>query len=154
MKYKIVSAHQPNFLPYIGFFDKMKKSDVLVIRDEVQFVKKEFHNRNKIRIQSNDPKNPSSKWINVPVIKSYDYILNIEIDNSFDWRKNLLDSVKVQYSKAPYFEKFFPEFEKIINKQYDKLISLNMEIIFFLCRVFDIKTKIIMASDLDLKPKK
>ena len=46
----IVSAHQPNFMPYLGFFDKMMKSDVFVIRDEVLFTKRDFHHRNKIRI--------------------------------------------------------------------------------------------------------
>ena len=70
----IVSAHQPNFLPYLGFFDKMMKSDILVIRDEVLYVKKEFHNRNRIRINGNNPLNPQSKWISIPVIEEEDYI--------------------------------------------------------------------------------
>ena len=64
---KIVSAHQPNFLPYLGFFDKMDKSDVFVIRDEVQFAERDYHHRNRIRI--NGPRNnePQCKWIRVPV---------------------------------------------------------------------------------------
>ena len=71
----ILSAHQPNFLPYLGFFNKMKQSDIFIIRDEVLYIKKEYHNRNRIRINSHDNiKSPKSKWISVPVEDPNDFI--------------------------------------------------------------------------------
>ncbi len=152
----IVSAHQPNFIPYLGFFDKMMKSDILVIRDEVLFVKKEFHNRNKIRINGNDPLNPQSKWISVPVIEEDDYIKHIKIKKdtrikNMLWNKYILRDIKINYSKTPYFNNFYPQIEKIFLKNHDSLVSLNIEIIRYLAECFGIKTKIVFASDLKLK---
>lgn len=156
MKYKIVSAHQPNFLPYLGFFDKMKKSDIFVIRDEVQFVKKEFHNRNRIRINGNDKDNPQSKWVSVPVYETNGLIKDINIKKDFNhknknWNELILHDIKVNYNKAPFFENFFCELEKIFDNSEDSLNLLNMKIIKFLAKVFEIKTKIIIASELNLK---
>ena len=155
----IVSAHQPNFLPYLGFFDKMKKSDIFVIRDEVLFIKKEYHNRNRIRINSYDNlKNPQSKWISVPVEDPQDYFMHVLIKNNLMqkdklWNRSLLHEIKAGYHKAQYFKTFFPEIEKIFNNSDEKLLSLNMKIINFLKNIFQIKTPIILASELSLKPK-
>lgn len=155
---KIISCHQPNFIPYLGFFDKMQKSDVLVIRDEVLFAKKEFHNRNKIRISSNDNiNNPKFKWISAPVVDVKDFIMHVPIRKTLEiknviWHKRLLNDVKSAYQRSKYFSKFFPEFEKIFDDSDEKLVDLNMKIIYFLKKAFKINTKIIMASELNLKP--
>src|SRR3989338_6913974 len=67
----VMAAHQPNFLPYLGFFDKMMSSDIFVIRDEVQFVERDFHHRNRIKIEGTDGTGaPRSKWLTVPVYKA------------------------------------------------------------------------------------
>ena len=52
----IVSIHQPNYLPWIGFFDKIKRSDVFVLLDDVQFPrgKKHFGHRNKIKTNAGE----------------------------------------------------------------------------------------------------
>ncbi len=160
MKFKpvIVSAHQPNLLPYLGFFDKMQKSDILVIRDEVLYVKKEYHNRNRIRINSNNQNIPQSKWLSVPVEESHDYIRHIKINrdskhkNKMLWNEYILHDIKANYHKTPFFEVFFPEIEKVFDNSDEDLISLNMKIIRFLAKVFNINTKIILASELNLKP--
>ena len=160
MKSEIVlSAHQPNFLPYLGFFDKMLQSDIFVIRDEVLYIKKEYHNRNRIRINSHDNlKDPQSKWISVPVIDPKDYIMHAKIKknakqkNKF-WNESLLHEIEVSYHNAPYFKKFFPELEKILHNLDESLLFLNIKIIKFFNEVFEIKTKIILASELGLKPK-
>ncbi len=155
---KILSAHQPNFLPYLGFFDKMQKSDIFIIRDEVLYIKKEYHNRNRIRINSNDNiNNPQSKWISVPVNHQDNYIKHIKIQKeqkikNKTWHKAILHEIEASYYKAPYFKTFFPELQKIFNNQDDTLLSLNMKIINLLKSIFNIKTQIILASQLNLKP--
>jgi hypothetical protein len=153
-KFKIISAHQPNFIPYLGFFDKMSKSDIFVIRDEVLYMKKEFHNRNKIRILSNKPQ---SKWISVPTDNPHNYILHTKIKNDCriknrPWHKFLLNEIKSNYANSPYFKDFFPKFEDILNNEDESLLKLNMKIINFLKDKFNINTKIILASELNLKP--
>jgi hypothetical protein len=156
--YEIVSAHQPNFIPYLGFFDKMKSSDIFVIRDEVLFVRKEFHNRNMIRINSNDNKGaPMSKWISVPVQDPNDYIKHVRIkndamQNTTPWNKQLLHQLEANYGNAQFFNEFFPDIRKIFDNSDEMLISLNMRVIEFLRKAFDIETEIVMASELGLKP--
>lgn len=155
----ILSAHQPNFLPYLGFFDKMKASNIFVIRDEVLFVKKEYHNRNRIRINSHDNLNdPQSKWISAPVDDPKDYIYHTKIKKDMKqknklWHKALLHDIETSYHNATYFKIFFPEIKKIFDNSDDGLLSLNMKIIFFFKEVFKIPTRIILASELNLKPK-
>jgi|SRR3989344_626530 len=159
MKSKIVSAHQPNFLPYLGFFDKMSSSDVFVIRDEVLYVKKEYHNRNKIRINSHDNLNsPQSKWISAPVNDPTDYILHAKIKKDAKtknklWHEHLLHEIESSYIKTPFFSNYFPEIKKIFSNNENNLLSLNMKIINFLKETFNLKTQIILASELNLKPK-
>lgn len=151
--YKI-ALHQPNFLPYLGFFDKLNSADLFVIRDEVLFVKGDFHNRNKIRINSNDNiNNPQFKWLHVPVNDTKDYIKHIDIEDNDSWKSKLLHEIKVNYSSAPYFQKYYFDIEKIFLKDHEKLIDLNMELIKYLAKSFGITTKIIFASELGLKPK-
>ena len=152
-----VALHQPNFLPYLGFFDKLKKADLFVIRDEVLFVEKDYHQRNKIRINGNDNlNNPQSKWIKVPVVEEYDYIKCIKIKRdvvrqSLPWNARLIHEISASYNGAPYFNQYFPELKKIVDNSDEKLLSLNIKLIRFLMHSFDIKTKVIMASDLGLK---
>ena len=69
----IVTIHQPNYLPYLGFFDKMEKADIFVIHDDSQFSRQDFHHRNRIRIRS------GGTWLTVPVQKAEIPINEIEI---------------------------------------------------------------------------
>jgi DNA mismatch repair ATPase MutS len=149
---KVVSAHQPNFLPYLGFFDKMRKSDTFVIRDEVQYIERDFHHRNKIRIESNNG-DLKWKWIRVPVKKEPKHIGDIVIkndvkDKNVPWNVFLLRQIKSNYQKTPCFKKYFPKFEEIMLLKKEKLSDLNMEIIYFLKDCFDIDTEIVLASEL------
>ena len=58
----IVGIHQPEYLPWLGFFDKISQSDIFVMLDNVQYEKNYFQNRNRIRIQS------GWAWLTVPVM--------------------------------------------------------------------------------------
>jgi len=149
-----MSAHQPNFLPYLGFFDKMLKSDIFVIRDEVQFVEKDFHHRNKIRIKNNKDQKPQSKWIRVPVKKEIRHLRKIEIkknvrDKNVPWNLNMSRQIKGNYQGTPFFERYYSEFEKLIlHDDNNKLVDYNMKIIRYLKDSFNINTEIVFASEL------
>lgn len=150
---KVVSAHQPNFLPYLGFFDKMRQSDVFVIRDEVQFVERDYHHRNRIRIDGFCNGEPQSKWIRVPVKKEMKEIRDIRIansvkDKSVPWNISMLRQIKAHYQKTPFFHKYYPGLEEILLAKRERLIALNMEIIEFIKESFNIDTQIVYASKL------
>lgn len=153
-KIRVMSAHQPNFLPYLGFFEKIKDSDVFVIRDEVDFVERDYHHRNRIRIDGKDANGePQWKWLTIPVKKAHSYIKDITIKNDVKeknvfWNVYMLRQIKSNYETTPFFKQYFPELEKIIMTKHEKLIDLNMEIINFLKDIFDIKTPIVLASQL------
>ena len=155
--FEVVAAHQPNFFPYLGFFDKLRQADIFVIRDEVLFADRDFHHRNKIRVNSHDNENhPKWQWIGVSVEKQREYIRHMKIKDGkkgrMYWRDQLLHDLQSSYGNAEHFQRFFPEIEKIVNNSSLMLIDLNLEVIRFLARQFKINTPLIMASELRLKP--
>ena len=156
----VISAHQPNFIPWLGFFDKMKKSNIFVIRDDVLFSSSSdsFQHRNKIRINGNkNLENPQWKWLTLPIEKKGDLIKNILIRRNTvkrkdeAWNVELLSSIEKNYRNSKFFNEYFPVFERIFDNSDETLLSLNMKIINFLKNVFGIDTKIVFASSLGLK---
>ena len=95
----IVSIHQPTYLPWLGFFNKIISSEKFVFLDDVQYEKNGYQNRNKIRTHEGDI------WLTVPVkTKSTTLLKNVEIDYSFDWIKKHTKSIELNYSKTRFFK--------------------------------------------------
>ena len=104
----IVSIHQPTYLPWLGFFNKIISSEKFVFLDDVKFVKREWKNRNKIRKTSFSDE---YKWLTVPVEKnSRDNLLSeTKIYDKSNWRNKHLNGISSVYAKSPNFEKFYPQ---------------------------------------------
>ena len=149
----IVAIHQPNYLPYLGFFDKMAKSDIFVIYDDAQFNKSDFQHRNRIRIYH------GWKWLTVPVEKKHLPINEIRIKNEVSTWKGLgwadahFKDIEDNYKDAAYYSEYADELKKIYEKRYDKLVELNMELINFLKDAFDIDVKMVFSSNLGFTSK-
>lgn len=148
----IVSVHQPNYLPYLGFFDKMIHSDIFVIYDDAQFNKEDFQHRNKIRIFH------GWKWLTVPVEKKLKSINEIKIRNELKikgnkWSDAHRRNIRDNYIDTHFYSKYEHDFEGIFRENYVNLIDLNMQIIYFLKDAFNIKTKIIFSSELGFTSK-
>ena len=146
----IVSVHQPNYIPYLGFFDKMIKSDIFVIHDDVQFTKKDFQHRNKIRIDN------GWKWLTVPVENKLVNINSIKIindktANKSKWSDIHFREIKANYTKTHFFGEYEYKLKKIYETKHDNLIDLNMDFIKLIMEGFDIDKPIIYASDLNLE---
>jgi hypothetical protein len=147
-----IAVHQPNYLPYIGFFDKMKKSDIFVIYDDAQFNKSDFQHRNKIRIHQ------GWKWLTVPVEKKSIPIKDIKvkygnIKKELEWNEEHLREIKDNYRNAPNYANYIKYFELLYEKEYENLIDINMEIIKLLKEKFEIDSKLIFSSELGLTSK-
>ncbi|MFH2137128.1 MAG: WbqC family protein [Candidatus Omnitrophota bacterium] len=141
----IVSVHQPQYLPWLGYFDKISKSDCFVFLDTVQYKIREFQNRNKIRIKD------GCIWLSVPVMSKGHYKQNIDevcIDNDADWAIEHKKSLMVWYGKSAYFKKYFPFFEDVYSKKWDKLIDLNIYIIKYILEQLKINTPLYLESEL------
>lgn len=142
-----VTIHQPGYLPWAGFFDKMARSDVFVFLDDVQFEKNYFDNRNKIKTAK------GWAWVTVPVKHSFGQKLNeVAIDNTFRWKEKHYKSLETNYIKAPYFSEHKPFFDEIYNKKdWRKLIDLNLFIIKYIAVKLGLKTKLVNSSELRAK---
>ena len=143
----IIAIHQPNYLPYLGFFDKMKQSDIFVIYDDAQFNKEDFQHRNRIRIYH------GWKYLTVPVEKKHIPIRKVRIRNELTvkgttWQGAHLREIRDNYNDTPYYTSYEDRLEVIYTDKYDRLIDLNMNLINFLKNAFNIETEIIFASEL------
>lgn len=146
-------AHQPNYLPYLGFFHKICLSDAFVILDTAQFVKSgpfAWMNRNRIRTKD------GWIWLTVPVLTKGKFpvaLFDAVIDNNTDWRERHWKSIYYNYHKAPYFKAYSDFFEDLYKKEWRRLIEICEEAIFYLIRELNINVKITHASELEIKNK-
>jgi hypothetical protein len=148
----IASGHQPNYLPWLGFFDKMLSSDVFIIEDSVQFEQLGFTNRNKIKVGS------ESRWLTVPIVHVGEpqLINQVKISNNAepDWAKRHWLTLKHHYYNAPFWKKYSDFFEQTYNRKWELLIDLNMHLIRGIMAFLDIDTPLVMASSFNVAGKK
>ncbi len=143
----IVSIHQPSYFPWLGLLDKINKSDLFVVLDNVQLSDSAYQNRN--LFLSNQGK---EQLLTIPINrKNYleKTIKDIEINNSI-WQKKHSKFIYFNYKKHPYFDEIYKIIECIYTKEYINLSELLIESLKISCNIFDIDTKIIRASDLPL----
>ena len=147
----ILTAHQPAYLPWLGFFHKIVVSDIFVILDKVQYQKNYFINRNKIKTPQGET------WLTIPVYTSGHLeksILEMKIDNKIKWRKKHWKSIEINYRKTPYFLEYLDYFEGLYNKEWINLFDLLYENMKFFIKKIGINTKIYRQSELKFSKKK
>lgn len=143
----IVSVHQPQYIPWLGYFDKIAKSDVFVYLDCVQYKEREFQNRNKIRTDR------GWMWLTVPVVtegKGRQIISDVLIDQTDDWRQRHWKSLVSWYHAAPYGAAHLPFFEDTYKREWVKLVDINVHITSYLLEIFAIPTTIVFESSLQV----
>jgi len=145
----IISANQPYFFPFPGFFYKAHLSDVFVILDNVQFPRgTTWITRNRFK------NNQGTLWMTVPVKKKGLGLQNINavrICHDGRWAKKHLDSLKSAYARAPYYKDHLSFVEGLFLSRFDKLIDLNLKIIRYLMKHLRIDTKVILLSELGIQ---
>jgi hypothetical protein len=142
----IVSGHQPNYLPWLGFFDKMNNADLFIIENMVQFENRGYTNRNLIKQQM------ESKWLTVPVEdgdkrKPINEI-KISIKGESDWARRHWLSIKYHYFNAPFWYKYHDFFEDAYSRHWEYLIDINLHFINGIRNFLGIKTPMIFASSI------
>jgi len=144
----IVTIHQPDFLPWLGFFDRWTKSDLYIVLDDVQFLRRGWHHRDKIKTQN------GVQWLTVPVQKKSCYrqtIKEVKINNDENWCHKHLKTLQASYGKTPNFDLVYSRLRDIYNMDHDFLIEFNMELLRFCSKIFGIKTPIVFASEFNIK---
>ncbi len=147
----LVSAHQPAYLPWLGYIEKIVRSDVFIYLDTVQFEKNSYTNRNKVKTSN------GITMLTVPVkIKNHisSIMSDMLIDYSQDWQKKHFNTIWMNYKKAPYFNDVLPLIEKFYTEKYEYLSDYCFDYLQVWLKFFDINTPIVKSSTLDLHSSK
>ena len=139
----ILTAHQPSYLPWLGFFSKMVKSDIFVYLDTVSYSKGGWSSRNKIRTHE------GWMWLTIPILtggKSNQIFTEVKIDNTQQWARKHWKSISTNYSRAPYFSLYENFFRDVYGNEWKYLSELDEHITKFLIESLGIKIKFVKAS--------
>ena len=136
-----VAIHQPQYLPWLGYFDKMDRSDVFVLLDSVQYKKNEFINRNRIKTSA------GWQWLTVPVHFHFpERIDQVAVDNRAGWTHKHAQAILTSYGRAPYFATFRPFFDSLYERSWELLRDLNVHAIRGLAELLGIKKEMPLSS--------
>ncbi|MSR77227.1 MAG: hypothetical protein EXS63_03225 [Candidatus Omnitrophica bacterium] len=148
-KTMILTGHQPNYLPYLGFFHKVYHSDLFVIVDNVQYVKRGpfgWVSRNRIKTAT------GPQWLSVPVLvkgKFEQKIMETLINPELPWGRKHWKSLLVNYGKTPYFYKYADFFEEMYMKRsWENFCDLSCHFILYLLKSFGIDRPVKKASEI------
>jgi len=146
----IVAAHQPHFLPWLGYLHKVASADVFVVMDDLQFEAQNFQNRNRVKV------NNGTAWLTVPLVKGaqQDRICDKRIANDASpkehWQRRARLTLTTHYGKAPHFSSHAKELEELFSREWTSLLELDMHVLRTFLRWLDIRTPLVMASSLKL----
>jgi hypothetical protein len=150
----LVAIHQPNFLPWLGYFDKIRRADVFIVLDSVQLPKTgagTWVNRVKMLVSG------APAWLTVPIVRAYHgtrTIAEIEIDNHAPWRAKLLRTIELNYGRAPHFDSVFPWLTDLIANPSGKIADYNTHAIRGLTKALGIDpAKLVIGSSLPAEGK-
>ena len=151
MSRRIVAIHQPNFFPWLGFFDKIARADVFVMLDHVQFPKTRDGNWTN-RVKMNMYGTPS--WVTVPLVRGYEGFRRIdemEIDDRTPWRRKLVRALQDSYGRAPGFREVFPMVSGLIEDPATRVAEYNVSAIAAICQALRLPVAhIVRSSTLDV----
>lgn len=146
MSKKIVVIHQPDFMPYLGFFHRFLHADFYVALDHVQFVygSRAWTHRDKIKTAQGE------KWLTLSVKKApRDTAINqIELSTDTDWRQDNLRLLHQNYHQAPYYAELMPEIERLYARPCNLLRDFNMALIEVLMDILDVRIPWVCSGDL------
>jgi hypothetical protein len=150
----IVAAHQPSYLPWLGYFDKLAKADLFVVMDHLQFEAQNFQNRNRLKV------NNGTTWLTVPVEASpqADRICDKAICNSASpkehWQRRSWLTIENHYRRSPFFAIYAEQLKDVYTRPWERLVDLDLHILQLACKWLGIRRPIIRSSSLDLTGQK
>jgi len=147
---KICAIHQPNFFPWLGYFDKMRKADVFVYLDAVAYPRSgssgagSWTNRVKVDIQG------EARWVGCALQKfsSGELIKDVQISDTQPWRKKILRTLEMNYKRAPNFAEAMGVLEPLIMSSEMNLVNFNVNAISQIAKYLGIDVKAVRQSEL------
>jgi hypothetical protein len=123
---RVVTIHQPNFAPWLGFFSKMASADVFILLDNVPFSKNSFQNRVTIKSAQGE------QWLTVPVLtkgRSGQLTSEVPISTNSHWQRKHLATLRTNYQPAPYYEQVMAWLEPLYENTPSHLTPFNIALI-------------------------
>lgn len=143
---RVVAIHQPNFLPWLGFFHKMMVADIFILLDNVPFTKNGFQNRVKIKSAQGE------QWLTVPVLTKGRFgqlTCEVPINNASRWRRVHLAALRTNYQRAPYYSDVLEWLRPLYTEKHECLVAFNLSLIKAVVRYLKLSTKLMVASSLE-----
>jgi hypothetical protein len=149
---KTVAIHQPNYMPWLGYFYKIWASDMFVLHDNVQYTKQSFTKRVLIR---KSPISMDTTYLSVPLKKHSDYskICDLEICHNHHWQVKHIHKIYNTYHKAPFFNMYFPLIENALIESRNQIYlkELNEILIRCMLKILKCQTLLFSSSELPIK---
>ncbi len=145
MKETVIAIHQPNYIPWLGYFYKIYQSDIFVFLDDVQFSNEGMQNYHYI-------KTPQGSFrLKIPVESKFGNTVNeIRTKDELNWKKKHLRTIEMNYKKAPFFEEIYTDYSNLLENSYSNLAVLDSNIIIFWCKKLGIERQFINSSQLGI----
>jgi hypothetical protein len=146
----IVAMHQPNFLPWLGFFNKLANSDVFILMDTVQFPKSggNWTNRHYLLISQ------KKQWSTIPILRKYSgfrSIKEIEIADYQTWKFRYLHQLAINYANHPHYSEIDLFLRSVFPNNLRFLSDFNIMVLDALLDVLALKTtQLVPLSDLSI----
>jgi hypothetical protein len=150
----ILAAHQPYFLPWPAYFDKIARAERFVLLDHVQYGSESFQNRNRIKIHS------GAHWITVPVARHglTERICDKQIANGTstrdDWQRRLWRTIEESYRRAPHFASYREPLADVFHRRWTLLADLDLALIELVMRWLGIDTPLVRSTTLAVSGQK
>ncbi len=139
----IVAVHQPHYLPWLRYVDKMARSDVFVLLDDAQYTKNGWQNRNRIKTAT------GWTYLTVPVTVAFGASINeVRIAATERWAQRHRNALVTNYARAPYFRRYWDFFDEVYGRPWERLAELNSYLLLGLCSVLGIRTHLVLSSEL------
>lgn len=141
----VVTIHQPEHLPWLGFVDKIRQCDLFVFLDCVQYEKNYFQNRNRVRTGA------GATWVTVPVMTAGAFgqtVRDARIADDRPWRRKICQTIAQGYRRAPFVAEYLSELETIYGRPWRFLADLNIAIIQWVAQAFGLARRFVRASQL------
>lgn len=147
----IVAAHQPHYMPWLGYLDKLAKADLFVLMDDLQFEAQNFQNRQRVKLAD------GPRWLTVPLAhgSQTDRICDKRIAPASSvrqaWRHRHWMTILTNYHRAPFFDDYAGDLYAVYARDWATLLELDHHMLRLACKWLDIKTPIILSSQLALE---
>lgn len=138
----LITIHQPNYMPWAGFFNKWMIADAFVVLDTVQYHKNEWQNRNRIKTAQ------GAKWITVPVTYRFpERVCEVGIAPG-PWARKQVAMIEQAYAKAPHLDAYWPPIRALLMQPHEKIGELNIALIRLLGDMLGCTAPLHIASEM------